>query len=392
MQFPYQTGHTYREVRFVKQFWFRSLCFRQFLRDEDMEGTALGASAKRAYIGSALCAAAGGNGADAHACRQEGGAGASQNRAPGQGGNAHAEAPQGRASECEPHDRAEQAHLAELPAMAGEHGLEGEAVQVDVAVPVETQPDARASGADALPQAPLRPRAHHERLAQRALRALDRYGYYIAVGICALMVMIGAAAGVSGYGGLDAAPTPLPSRMAEELTGDVDARQASSGGALLGGEAGASVADAESEPGNGASPRLACWPLDGDVMTGHEMDRLIYLETMNVYGTHPGLDIAGERGQVVSACHDGEITACWRESLMGNVVEVRGDDGLVTRYANLLSLELVSEGQRVNAGDAIGAVGASAMSESLMKPHLHFEVLVEGSSVSPLEYLPQRGE
>lgn len=26
--------------------------------------------------------------------------------------------------------------------------------------------------------------------------------------------------------------------------------------------------------------RLNCWPLNGDVMTWHEMNRLIYLETM----------------------------------------------------------------------------------------------------------------
>ena len=45
------------------------------------------------------------------------------------------------------------------------------------------------------------------------------------------------------------------------------------------------------------------------------------------------------------------------------------------------------EGASVKAGDAIGAVGASAMSESLMKPHLHFEVLMDGESVPPQDVL-----
>ena len=67
---------------------------------------------------------------------------------------------------------------------------------------------------------------------------------------------------------------------------------------------------------------------------------------------------------------------CWRESLLGNVVEVRGEDGVIMRYGNLASLDQASEGMSVSAGDVLGAIGASAMSESLLEPHLHFEVLV----------------
>ena len=432
-------------MRFVKQFWFRPLYFRRFSRDEDMSGAAPGAAADGAYVGG-MCAAAGGEGVDAPAHRPEGSERAPQNyaqihmpqqdsaqEASTQGStrkhlpeshsmhedsmqcrtskhlpeshSPHEASSQAPESECEHEPNAESARENTLTAplaMAGEHAMESEVGQTIAPVMPDVLTDEHDGAAGAPHKASLKQRARHERLAQRASRALDRYGYYIAVGICALMVMIGAAAGVSGYGGLDAAPTPLPSQMAGELTGDVDARQASSGGALLGGEAdaaggesasGVAAGDAAGTATHGqTAPRLDCWPLDGEIVTGHEMDRLIYLETMNVYGTHPGVDIAGERGQVVSACHDGEITACWRESLMGNVVEIRGDDGLVTRYANLMSLELVKEGQRVSAGDAIGAIGASAMSESLMKPHLHFEVLIEGESVPPLDHLPVRAE
>lgn len=431
-------------MRFVKQFWFRPLYFRRFSRDEDMSGAAPGAAADGAYVGG-MCAAAGGEGVDAPAHRPEGSERAPQNyaqihmpqqdsaqEASTQGStrkhlpeshsmhedsmqcrtskhlpeshSPHEASSQAPESECEHEPNAESARENALTAplaMAGEHAMESEVGQTIAPVMPDVLTDEHDGAAGAPHKASLKQRARHERLAQRASRALDRYGYYIAVGICALMVMIGAAAGVSGYGGLDAAPTPLPSHVAGELTSDVDARQASSGGALLGGgenAAGASAGDSAAAAGdadaNGgtAAPRLACWPLDGDIVMGHEMDRLVYIETMNMYATHPGVDIAGERGQVVSACHDGEITACWRESLMGNVVEIRGDDGLVTRYANLMSLELVKEGQRVSAGDAIGAIGTSAMSESLMKPHLHFEVLIEGESVPPLEHLPVRAE
>ena len=88
------------------------------------------------------------------------------------------------------------------------------------------------------------------------------------------------------------------------------------------------------------------------------------------------------------ACADGEVVRCWRESLLGNVVEVRGEDGVIMRYGNLASLDQASEGMSVSAGDVLGAIGASAMSESLLEPHLHFEVLVDGQSVSPEDWLP----
>ena len=125
------------------------------------------------------------------------------------------------------------------------------------------------------------------------------------------------------------------------------------------------------------------------MLTGHETGRLVYQETLGLYATHAGIDIAGARGQVAVACADGEIARCWRESLLGNVVELRTGEGVVARYANLMSLDLVSEGDRVRAGDAIGAIGASAMSEALLPPHLHFEVWAEGESVPPLEWLPE---
>ena len=220
-------------------------------------------------------------------------------------------------------------------------------------------------------------RPQHSGARRAFLRAFDRYGYYVAVGICALMVFAGAAAGVMGYGELNAEPAPAPSAVADELTGDVSAAQASAGGLPA------------EEPVAESAARLAMWPLEGEVLTGHETGRLVYQETLGLYATHAGIDIAGARGQVAVACADGEIARCWRESLLGNVVELRTGEGVVARYANLMSLDLVSEGDRVRAGDAIGAIGASAMSEALLPPHLHFEVWAEGESVPPLEWLPE---
>lgn len=218
---------------------------------------------------------------------------------------------------------------------------------------------------------------------RRIERALDRYGYYMAVGVCALMVFAGALIGTSGNA---PSATPQSTQLTGEQVSDVPAEQPSSGDGLLGEDVSANAAAS----GDAAPHSLACWPLEGQVLTAHSLDALIYQPTLGVYATHAGIDIAGSAGQVVVACADGEVVRCWRESLLGNVVEVRGEDGVIMRYGNLASLDQASEGMSVSAGDVLGAIGASAMSESLLEPHLHFEVLVDGQSVSPEDWLPMR--
>lgn len=238
----------------------------------------------------------------------------------------------------------------------------------------------RASARNAAGQPTIRTHARWHRLTRALRSGVDRYGYYVAVGVCALMVCAGVAVGLTGggmYGAVRSTPAPTL-YPAPELTGDIAAQQTSAGSGLLTG----------GEPSPEPPARLTVWPLEGELITGHVTDALIYLPTLAMYGTHEGIDIAGAAGQVVIACADGVVAECWREALLGNVVELRCDDGVTLRYAGLMSLEQVTKGARVQAGDAIGAVGTSAMSEAALPPHLHFEVLMDGESVPPLDWLP----
>ena len=72
-------------------------------------------------------------------------------------------------------------------------------------------------------------RRSREDVIRAFMRGFDRYGYYFAAGICALMVFAGALAGLRGYGEMNVAAAPTPSIQAETVTSDVRAQQASAG-------------------------------------------------------------------------------------------------------------------------------------------------------------------
>ncbi len=67
----------------------------------------------------------------------------------------------------------------------------------------------------------------------------------------------------------------------------------------------------------------------------------------------------------------------------GNEVVISHGDGLQTRYAHMQSI-LVSEGDEVEIGQQIGLEGSTGKSTG---SHLHFEVIVNGSTTDPLLYI-----
>lgn len=67
----------------------------------------------------------------------------------------------------------------------------------------------------------------------------------------------------------------------------------------------------------------------------------------------------------------------------GNAVIIDHGNGLATMYAHSQEL-YVSEGQTVQRGQAIAAVGSTGLSTG---PHLHFEVRKDGEPVDPAAYL-----
>ena len=98
---------------------------------------------------------------------------------------------------------------------------------------------------------------------------------------------------------------------------------------------------------------------------------------------HNGIDIAANSGTTVAAGGAGTVIAAGNSGAFGNRVMIDHGGGLVTLYAHLSSIN-VSNGQSVNAGTAIGAIGCTG---SCTGPHLHLETRINGVAYNPLNYL-----
>ena len=126
--------------------------------------------------------------------------------------------------------------------------------------------------------------------------------------------------------------------------------------------------------GSGSGGTLA-WPLVGAITSryGYRNGEL-----------HPAIDIDGHTGDSVRAAAEGTVIKAGYYGNYGNMIKVDHGGGLVTMYAHLSKIK-VSVGDTVSAGQVIGLVGSTGNSTG---SHLHFEVIINGKEVNPINYLP----
>jgi len=125
--------------------------------------------------------------------------------------------------------------------------------------------------------------------------------------------------------------------------------------------------------GSNSSTGIA-WPLRGPINSPYG----------SRWGSfHTGLDIGGSIGTTYSAAASGTVVAAGWGGGYGNMILIDNGHGVSTRYAHSSKL-LVSVGQQVKQGQSIGLVGSTGNSTG---PHLHFEVIINGSTVDPASYL-----
>ena len=98
---------------------------------------------------------------------------------------------------------------------------------------------------------------------------------------------------------------------------------------------------------------------------------------------HKGVDWATPIGTSVVASSGGTVVRAGWGAGYGYCVYIQHPNGMMTRYGHLKKV-LVKTGQTVKQGERIALSGNTGVSTG---PHLHFEILVNGVQVNPLNYL-----
>jgi murein DD-endopeptidase MepM/ murein hydrolase activator NlpD len=102
------------------------------------------------------------------------------------------------------------------------------------------------------------------------------------------------------------------------------------------------------------------------------------------YEFHPGMDIDGERGDVVMAPANGVVTEAGWKGGYGQMIEIDHGNGLKTRYGHLSKIE-VGVGDPLSRGQLIAFIGSTGRSTG---PHLHYELRLNDKPINPRRFLP----
>lgn len=127
----------------------------------------------------------------------------------------------------------------------------------------------------------------------------------------------------------------------------------------------------------------------GDIWQGHAITSLYGKRekpTPNGSTDHKGLDLDYKNNERVNAFAAGKVVKVVNnqngsDKGYGNYVDIKGYDGTIHRYAHANKIT-VKVGQEVTAGTQIARAGSTGASSG---PHLHYEKIVNGKSVNPLE-------
>lgn len=123
------------------------------------------------------------------------------------------------------------------------------------------------------------------------------------------------------------------------------------------------------------------------ILNPYSMDMIIYNKTLDQYMTHPGIDLEAPAGSSVNAIADGTVTDVYEDSAYGTTIEITHDTGLISKYASLESAAMVEKGDTVKQGQQIGAIGMTALYESMEPAHLHFELYEKDRLCNPADYI-----
>ncbi|WP_240628506.1 M23 family metallopeptidase [Bacillus salacetis] len=123
-----------------------------------------------------------------------------------------------------------------------------------------------------------------------------------------------------------------------------------------------------------------------DVNASEEEQEAALVVYDNQYHPNQGIDISldGEDFEVLAAM-SGTVTKVQEDSLLGNMIEVEHDKGIVTRYQSVQDFA-VEVGDAVKQGQKLAKAGQSLFNEEA-GVHVHFEIRKDNVAVNPKEYV-----
>jgi len=120
-------------------------------------------------------------------------------------------------------------------------------------------------------------------------------------------------------------------------------------------------------------------PVDGARITsgfGMRMHPVLGFSKM-----HKGIDFGAPIGTPIYAAGSGTIAEIGKKGSYGNYIRIRHNGQYQTAYAHMSRFAKgLVKGEKVKQGEVIGYVGATGRATG---PHLHYEILVDGSQVNP---------
>jgi murein DD-endopeptidase MepM/ murein hydrolase activator NlpD len=126
------------------------------------------------------------------------------------------------------------------------------------------------------------------------------------------------------------------------------------------------------------------WPLRGNITTQYGVPHRPWQHT------HTGIDISSGQSSgraPITTFKEGVVADVVRSSSnYGNHIIVDHGSGITSLYGHLSSIR-VTEGQQVRPGDVLGYEGSTGASTGT---HLHFQIMKDGSPVSPWPFIPGR--
>lgn len=226
-------------------------------------------------------------------------------------------------------------------------------------------------------------------------------GFYVALAVC--LIGAGAASWIAVDRTLSGLEGDVPDTASNvgffETSGSADvgkhtsniqkepSQNPSHSSSQLSGSASSTDTTVKAEPSQTQQKQYFMLPVSGEIQQEYSNRELVKSVTMGDWRTHNGVDIACAENTSVRCFSDGVVTQISEDKLWGTVVKMEHPNGYVSVYCGLNPELNIKEGQEVEIGHIIGTTGNTSAIEIGQEPHLHFEVIKNGTTVDPIKLI-----